>query len=448
MAAVTGDRIRADHLLRDVLLASGLSLVLGAIHLGGPSLWVDESFSAGAVDESWVDLMTDNYHWLYYWLLKPLGLLAGTSEWTLRLPSVVGAAASAGLLVVVGHRFFDRRVALAAGLALAANPFVVKWSQQARGYTLLLALSLLAVLALDRALERPSRKTWAVYGLAFTAIVVWHPAAGLVLVPAHAVLAYQRRESLLPHGLLAAVLVCSLGLPWAGQIAIRSSGPDASLNWLDAPTLPEVVSVLASVSGVAGLGLVLGVVGSAVLWRAGARDRLAWLAAWAAGPFAVALAVTVVKPVFLDRYLVVAAPAFALLVGVALVGVGSRLGIGLTVLVVSATTLGLAEWYGHGGNGNWRGEDWRGAVETVLDRRGEADAIVVAEWSAHPAAEYYGANVVDTSTADSIWVLAWSEEGRFLTRAERIALGFGDHRLVEQHRFGRRLRAQLWSTAG
>ena len=42
------------------------------------------------------------------------------------------------------------------------------------------------------------------------------------------------------------------------------------------------------------------------------------------------------------------------------------------------------------------------------------DDIVVAPWWAFPGAVYYGARPNDVSTADSIWVLNWSETGHEL----------------------------------
>jgi hypothetical protein len=52
--------------------------------------------------------------------------------------------------------------------------------------------------------------------------------------------------------------------------------------------------------------------------------------------------------------------------------------------------------------------------------------------------------VTSTSTADSIWVLNWSESGHDLPASVRRPLGFGDHHIVEQLDFGRRVSAQLW----
>jgi len=428
-----------------IATASGVALVLGLIRLGAPSLWADESFTARAVQGPFGE-MVNGYHWLYYSLTKPWTLVAGTSEAALRLPSVVGAMLACALLIVLAQKLFDRWVALWSGLFLAASPFVVKWSQQARGYTLMLAVSLAAMLLLLRALERGTRSAWALYGLAFSALVVWHPVAGVILVPAHALLAYQRRERIAPHGLLAVVLIAAIAVPWAGQIAMRSTGENVAMNWLKFPT-PEVAAhALLDVSGAAGLGLLLALGGLWVLARAGKRELAVWLATWAFTPFAVALLVSIARPIFLDRYLLVASPAFALLAGVAVMGVGRRLRGVLALAALIATTVGLVQWYSTTADrGNWRGEDWRRAVQTVLERRDASAQIVVVPWAAASAAEYYGADVVDVSTADSIWVLVWSEaEPRDIEDGERRALGFGDHERVEMLDFGRRLSAQLW----
>jgi mannosyltransferase len=436
---------RAGHLLLDVALVSGVALVLGVVRLGTPSFWADESFTARAIGGSALDLF-DGYHGLYYSIEMPWSSLFGTSEAALRFPSVLGAMLASALLVVLGRKLFDRWVALIGGLVLATSPFVVQWSQQARGYTLMLALSLGATLLLLRALDLGTRGAWALYGLAFAALVVWHPVAGLLLAPAHGVLVYQRRERVLPHGLLAAVLVAAIGVPWAAQIAIRSSGEGVAMDWLKFPSAEVAARAVLDVSGISGLGVVLALVGLWALLRARDKQLATWLGTWAFAPFILALVVSLVRPIYLDRYLVVAAPAFALLAGVALVSLSRRLRLAAGAAAVVATCIGLVLWYSAGTDGNWRGEDWRGAVRTVLERRGEADAIVVAPWSAAPAARYYGADVVDVSTADRVWVLVWSEaKPREIEDEERAALGFGEHRRVEKLQFGRRLSAQLWA---
>ena len=434
---------RSASLAVDVSIASGVALLLGLVRLGAPSVWFDEAYTAEAAGRSpawW--LANDQYHFLYDGLLALWAALAGTSEWALRAPSVLGAMIAAALMVVLGRKLFDRWVALASGVLLTASPFVVKWSQQARSYTLLLALSLVATLVLIRALDRGTRPAWALYGLVYAAVVVGHAVAGIVLAPAHLVLIAQRRERVLPHGPLAAVIVVAIAVPWAATVAMRSTGQGAGMAWLQPPSPAVVAQAVADVSGAAGLGVALAALGLVLLWRTGRHDLAVWLGAWAAAPFALALVMTAVTPVFLDRYLIVAAPAFALLAGVAMVGAGRRFGSFLAGAAVLASAIALVQWYSMD-DGNWRGEDWKSAVAALRAESGATDVVVV-PWWAHLGATYYGASTTSAATGDSVWVLTWSETGHRLPRAERVPLGLGDHVLVEREDFGERVSLQHW----
>jgi hypothetical protein len=153
--------------------------------------------------------------------------------------------------------------------------------------------------------------------------------------------------------------------------------------------------------------------------------------------------ITAVTRVFLDRYLVVAAPAFALLAGFAVVRAGRWFGpaLGLAAAIVSA--IALVNWYSIAEGGNWRGEDWRSAVAALLAESGGREVVVV-PWWANLAAAYYGASFSSVSTADSVWVLSWSEKGHGLPSGVRAPLGFGEHELVHREDFGRRVALQHW----
>ena len=436
------ERVRVDSLALDVLIVTVTSLVLGVVQLGTPSLWVDESLTADEITWPYVRSL-EGYYWLYYSIEKPWAALAGDSEWALRFPSVVAAMLSGALMVVLARRLFDRRIALLSGLFLVTSPFVVKWSQQARGYTMMLALSLLATLLLLRALERGTRGAYALYGLAFAAVIVWHPVGGLVLGLPHLVLILQNRKRFFPHGLLSAAIVLGLGVPWFAQISMRSAGADTVIAWIPFPTWHTVTNAVLDISGAGWFGIVLAAVGLFVLLRRGERSMATWLVVWAFSPFAVAVVVSVAQHVFLDRYLIAAAPAFALLAALAVTGVARRLGATLLVVAAAATAVALVQGYSYAGSTNWRGEDWRAAAQFAAERSGGNEVVVVPWWS-HAAAEYYGVKVASLSTADSVWVLNWSETGHRLPASIRAPLGFGGHRLVKEHRFGWRVSAQLW----
>ncbi len=434
-------RVGASTVARDVVLASGVALVLGLIRLGTPPFWVDESFTWAESQYSFAEKLDVQLHFLHLVLMEPWIALAGSSEWALRLPSVLGATIAVGLLVILANKLFDRRVALVSGVLLAASPFFVKWSQQARAYSMFVALCLAAMLLLLRAFERNTRGAWAVFGVALAVVIIWHPASGFLMLPAYAAVIIQRRDRFFPHGLLAAVIVAVLAVTWAGVTAMRSR---TQMDWIDFPT-PEVgARAVLDVSGAAGLGLVLACLGLWVLRRTGRADLGVWLGAWALCPFVLGLLASIVQPIFLDRFLLGAAPAFAMLAAVGVMGVGARLRWVAVAALIVATGVGLAQWYAPKEGGNWRGEDWRAATRTVLELRAPGDDLVVAPWWAYRSAEYYGAEPHDTSTADSIWVLNWSETGHELPSDERAPLGFGDHVLAEERTFGWRLSLQHW----
>jgi mannosyltransferase len=436
-------QLRASSLALDMALVSSVSLVLGLIRLGSPSLWFDETYTYRQIQKGYLDQF-DGYQPFYYWIEKPWTDLVGTSEWAMRFPSVVGAMLASALVVVLARQLFDRRVGLLSGLFLATSPFFVKWSQQARAYPFLAAAAILATLLLIRALDRGSRSAWLLYGLAFTGLLVTHAVAGILLFPAHLVLVAQRRERVLPHGLLAGVVLLALGVPWVAQLAMRTNNAVSETAWIPYPSAHYVGTALLGISGAAGFGMLLAVLGLWALGRAGERPVAAWLATWAFAPFVFALVVSLARPVFVDRYLIVAAPAFSILAAVAVMYLAGWLRAGAVTAAAVATCVGLALWYHTTYDGNWRGEDWRSAVATVLARSDDAGAVVVVPWWAHDAAQYYGAPARDVSTADSIWVLHWSEDGPALPADVRRPLGFGDHVLVEQREFGWRLTAQLW----
>src|SRR5262245_23919151 len=125
-SASLGERLRASTLALDVALVGAVSLILGLIRLGAPSLWFDEAYTYRQINKGYLDQF-DGYQPFYYWIQKPWTDVAGTSEWAMRFPSVVGAMIASGLLVVLARKMFDRRIALLSGLFLATSPYFVKW---------------------------------------------------------------------------------------------------------------------------------------------------------------------------------------------------------------------------------------------------------------------------------------------------------------------------------
>src|SRR5262249_55922160 len=157
--------------------------------LGAQPLSFDELVTRATATRSWDGLWTaardtEAPHLVYYGLLKPWLAVAGTSDWALRVPSVVAAALAAGAAGPLGRALFGRVAGLVAGIALAAGSFFVSWAQSARGYTIAVLLATLAAYAFVRAV-RDGRTVW---WIAWAAALA---AAGWVNVFAFSVLAAQ-----------------------------------------------------------------------------------------------------------------------------------------------------------------------------------------------------------------------------------------------------------------
>ncbi|MEW1827640.1 glycosyltransferase family 39 protein [Streptomyces sp. NPDC088196] len=161
-------------------------LALGLWGLDRGGMWGDEgvTYLVGrrTVPQIWHLLHgVDAVHGLYYLLMHAV-LTLHPGEVTLRLPSVCGAAATAGLVAALGVRLARPRVGLWAGLLYAITPLTGHYAQEGRSYALVAAGVAGATLLLVRALEgRP----WWPYGAVLAVTFLLHEFAVLVLC-AHA----------------------------------------------------------------------------------------------------------------------------------------------------------------------------------------------------------------------------------------------------------------------
>ena len=146
---------------RVVLLAIILlAFVLRVYRLDSQSLWYDEAVTAKVASQGIGELTRwtadDIQPPLYYYAAAGWLRLAGRGEWALRFPSAFFGTLTVPLMWAMALRLFGRgrsgRVAaLAAALLTALSPLYVYYAQEARMYTQLTFLGLLAGYALLRA---------------------------------------------------------------------------------------------------------------------------------------------------------------------------------------------------------------------------------------------------------------------------------------------------------
>jgi 4-amino-4-deoxy-L-arabinose transferase-like glycosyltransferase len=92
--------------------------------------------------------------------------LLGNQPWIIRLPAFVAGVATIPLAYGAGSIYYSRKAGLlSAGLA-AASPLLISYSANARGYTLICAFTLSAVILAVYIKDHPNSFTWALFVLA------------------------------------------------------------------------------------------------------------------------------------------------------------------------------------------------------------------------------------------------------------------------------------------
>ncbi|HZU61281.1 MAG TPA: glycosyltransferase family 39 protein, partial [Solirubrobacteraceae bacterium] len=209
-----GRRGMAD--LAAVAIPTALALALCLYDISTRSLWLDESASIAIASQHGSAFASAVAHdggnmAGYYALLHVLIGAFGNGTAVVRLPSALAATASVGLLALLGLRLFDRRVGLISGLLGAVSLPLVYWGQDARGYTLMVALVCASFLVLVLAVQRP-RAGWGLW-LTYVAVTTAAMYVGLVaafVLPAQLVVLawHRRRTAWLLTGMLATLACC------------------------------------------------------------------------------------------------------------------------------------------------------------------------------------------------------------------------------------------------
>lgn len=304
---------------------------LGLIRIGWPALWADELATWGMVTVPWgqawsVLQHTDATLGAYYAVMHVWVSVLGDSDVMLRLPSVLAMAGAAGLTARIGTRLATPRVGLLSGLVFAVLPATSRYGQEARPYALVVFAAVLSTLALVHVLNNPRRRTLAAYALAVALLGLLHVIA-LLLLAAHALVVFAVRRSAIRRWLVAA----GIGVLPALPVLYLGSQQTAQVSWIETPTSSSLTAFPATLLGTAvGAGMVLAL----AMFAVSTRYPTVLYASWAVTPLVCLFAVSQLTALWLPRYLLFTAPAWALLAGTALGR--ARLVRGIAGLVVVA----------------------------------------------------------------------------------------------------------------
>ncbi len=203
------------------MLAGALALAIAARLVGiGSRLTVDEAYtwlvaSSGSAHVFLHRLAaSENTPPLFYVLVM---LMPGSSPAWLRAPATVsGILMSVVLFAALRPRLGDR-AALLAGLAAGVSPYLVTYSNLARGFMLADLALLVAIWALLSLSEAESRGKWAVFWLAGVVALYTEYSSAICLVALVLAAVWIGRPRRGPT-LLAGALTLAAILPWIPEI--------------------------------------------------------------------------------------------------------------------------------------------------------------------------------------------------------------------------------------
>jgi mannosyltransferase len=157
---------------------------------------------------------------LYYALAWVWTQLTGTGEFGLRSLSAVAGVATVPVAYLLGTELRNRRTGIVAAALVAVNPMLLWYSQEARGYALLVLLTAAATLYFVRALRNvPGRREVVLWGVFSALALATHYFAIFPIAFEGAWLLWRRRRAAL-SGLL---VVLFAGLAMAPLVIHQAS---------------------------------------------------------------------------------------------------------------------------------------------------------------------------------------------------------------------------------
>lgn len=429
--------------LWSLLALSILTITAAALRfhsLGAKTFWFDEGVSVGIARLDWVNFARILWRReanmsLYYLLLHPW-LRWGNSESFVRSLSVLFAVATIPAMYALGRRLFDSRTGLIAAALLTVNAYHVRYSQEARGYSLMVLLCVLSSVYFLKCLDEPSSRNRDIYAVVSGLAVYAHFYSLLLIAAQWLSLRFLDREAI-PAALNAAWKRIALAVsPILLFVVTTGAGP---LRWIQRPSLGDLWRFAILLSGNGGIALLLAylvAIGCAIfpalrnrLNRRFPREswRYKFLLIWLLFPIILALILSLARPLFLPRYFIFCLPALLLLAATGLSRIRPAWLLAPALLLFAALSLkGTMAYYQQ--DFDDERDDWRSVSGYVLGNTQPGDVLLFHVPMGRMPYEYYhslagtswGPRVLYPSHGDRITFLDFVEKPDYLRLGQAL----------------------------
>jgi uncharacterized membrane protein len=400
--AAHADRLLERHASLWLWSIVALGAVLRLVALGHKSFWIDEIASVVIARKPgasfWHFLWHDEGNMaLYYVVLRPW-LHFGNSEAIVRLLSVLPGVLTIPLLYLLGKRLFGHNTGVLAAALCALNPCAIACSQEARAYSFLVLAVVISTYRFVRLVEDPGYRFAIGYGVVAGFTCYFHY-FGVLVPAAHAIslMAMPRGQRPWKQYAVAAIIFVLFAVPVLWMIHAQDIG---HLSWVQPPSLLEFyhLGVFLAADGGKAVGAVLLAFDLVLIgfflatlkaaWRERDNDLQRWrhtlVASSFFSPIIIVLAVSIVRPAFYHRFLIICLPSFVMMSAAGALRIRPRLlRISAVACVCILSLIGTIILYTR------VTEEWRGAVSYLIAVAHPEDRVLYYQSLGAFAAENY-----------------------------------------------------------
>ena len=379
-----------------------LGVLLRLVALGHKSFWIDEIASVVIAQKPGAAFRHFLWHdegnmALYYMLLRPW-LHFGNSEAVIRLLSVLPGVLTIPLMYLLGKRLFGRATGMLAAAIFAINPCAIASSQEARAYSFLVLAVVISTYRFVRLIEVPCYRFAVAYGIVAGVTCYFHY-FGVLVPAAHAIslIAMPRGRRPWKQYAVAGVIFVLFAIPVLWLIRAQDIG---HLSWVQPPSLLEFyhLGVFLAADGGKAVGAVLLALDLVLIslflatlkavWQARDSDLQRWRYALVASsffsPIIIVLAVSIVRPAFYHRFLIICLPSWVMMTAVGALQIRRRLlRISAVACVCILSLVATVILYTR------VTEEWRGAVSYLIAEARPEDRVLYYQSLGAFAAENY-----------------------------------------------------------
>lgn len=458
---------------KSILILTLIMLVGGFLRLyelGAESLWLDEVNTVNVSGQSLSSIILDTSTPLYFIITHFWMIIFGSSELAVRFPSAIFGIISIFLLYKIGYHLFNQKIGLISSFLLAISSFHIFYSQDARFYGLLLLLTLLSFYLFVQILKGNSKWYYLGYALANILLVYNHLFGVFVIISQvfyFALFWKKYKQQRIKYAAMQIATILAL-IP----LMVYVIGNDAGRlmpTWVSEPSPVRILETLAAWSGyfVAGQFLLvvffaLSVIGVlSIRWFKGTSstrfesvEEITMLLIWFSFPIFIPFLLSyILNPMYIDRYLIAALPAFLLLTAKGIAGINTFLSeslsnkftYGIIIFIALISFAGLIQYYTEPTKEQWR------ETAAYIEYHAQADDSIVfcADYTQNPFDYYYEGDlekfgiawgetdtqnidaVVDNASAgkERLW-LVLSNQGTAITE-EYLLSNFGSQSVIE-----------------